>query len=256
MRFKVGDRVVGCTGQVLEPWGTYAELVSARADRLTHIPAGVTFEQAAALPLAGMTAWQALAPSMPLSGKRVLILGGAGGVGHFAVQIAKSQGAYVAATCSSRNTEFVTQVLGADKAIDYTKENLQEAAGQPYDLVVDLVGEEPSSWGVLRRDGRMAAVSFDNTMKGRTGMWLAVLILTRVIRLKVMSALGLLPKYDNVMQSMGPDQGLKQLAQMVAEGRVKVHVDRVMSLEQLPDAHEYVEQGRTRGKVVIKVDSP
>ncbi|GIL88671.1 hypothetical protein Vretifemale_16593 [Volvox reticuliferus] len=102
----------------------------------------------------------------------------------------------------------------------------------------------------------MAAVSFDNTMKGRTGMWLAVLILTRVIRLKVMSALGLLPKYDNVMQSMGPDQGLKQLAQMVAEGRVKVHVDRVMSLEQLPDAHEYVEQGRTRGKVVIKVDSP
>ncbi|GIM14234.1 hypothetical protein Vretimale_17264 [Volvox reticuliferus] len=87
MRFKVGDRVVGCTGQVLEPWGTYAELVSARADRLTHIPAGVTFEQAAALPLAGMTAWQALAPSMPLSGKRVLILGGAGGVGHFAVQV-------------------------------------------------------------------------------------------------------------------------------------------------------------------------
>ncbi|GLI66606.1 hypothetical protein VaNZ11_010527, partial [Volvox africanus] len=217
-QFRVGDRVVGCTGQVMESWGTYAELVSARAERLTHIPEGVTFEQAAALPIAGMTAWQALASSMPLSGKRVLVLGGAGGVGHFAVQIAKSQGAYVAATCSSRNTEFVTQVLGADKAIDYTKANLHESTGQPYDLVVDLVGDEQSSWGMLRRDGRMVAVSFDNAMRGRTGMVLALLILTRIIRLKVVSALCFGPKYESVTQSLAPDRGLKQVGQGAVPG--------------------------------------
>ncbi|EFJ49233.1 hypothetical protein VOLCADRAFT_90178 [Volvox carteri f. nagariensis] len=202
-KFKVGDRVVGCTGQIMDRWalGTYAEFVCCRENLLTAIPPG------------------ALAPSMPLAGKRVLVLGGAGGVGHFAVQ-----------------------------------ETLTTAAGDPYDLVVDLVGDEPSCWGLLRRDGRMAVVSFDKIMQGRNGIWLVLLIMGRVIRLKLASALGLCPKYDSVMQDLAPEKGLNQLLELLAEGRVRVHVERQVTLEQVVEAHEHVERGRTRGKVVIRVE--
>ncbi|KXZ56542.1 hypothetical protein GPECTOR_1g487 [Gonium pectorale] len=252
-KFKVGDRVVGDTAQILkDPWGTYAELCSCKEELLTRIPEGVSFEQAAAMPIAGLTAWQALAPSMPLAGKRVLVHGGAGGIGHFAVQIAKTQGAYVATTCSGRNEEFVTQVLGADLAIDYTKgEKLADVAGEPYDLVVDLVGAEPESWKVLKRSGRMAAVSWDKMVKGKSGFALVATILRRMLRLKMASALRLCPKYDAIQQEFEPDKGLSQLLQLAAEGKVRVHIDRVMGLEQIPEAHEVLEKGGVRGKIVI-----
>ncbi|GLC46509.1 hypothetical protein PLESTF_000987900 [Pleodorina starrii] len=253
-KFKVGDRVVSCTGQFLrDPWGTYAEYVSVREALVAPLPAAVSFVEGAALPIAGMTAWQALAPSMPLGGKRVLVLGGAGGVGHFAVQIAKTQGAYVAATCSTRNTDFVTRELGADRAIDYTQEKLETAAGEPYDVIVDLVGAEPYVWGLLRKRGRLAAVSFDQTMQGRQGWGLVLGVVARMMRLKLASALGLCPQYDSVVQDVAPDKGLIQLAALVSEGRVRVHVEVVEGLQGLVGAHEGVQSGRTRGKVVIQV---
>jgi hypothetical protein len=102
-------------------YGTYAQFVSAAESTLQPIPAGLSYQEAAAVPLAAMTAWQAMQPSMPLQGKRVLVHAGAGGVGHFAIQIAKAQGAFVATTCSARNAEFVRK-LGADRPIDYTQE--------------------------------------------------------------------------------------------------------------------------------------
>eukprot|EP00878_Enallax_costatus_P006054 GHUV01006350.1.p1 GENE.GHUV01006350.1~~GHUV01006350.1.p1 ORF type:complete len:220 (+),score=69.53 GHUV01006350.1:308-967(+) len=123
-QFKPGDRVFGCTGQQA-PWstyGTYAEYVVAPESTLLPIPERTSFHEAASVPLAAMTAWQAVESSMPLSGKRVLVHAGAGGVGSFAIQIAKAQGAYVATTCSARNADFVTKTLGADRAIDYNKE--------------------------------------------------------------------------------------------------------------------------------------
>ncbi|PNH05219.1 Reticulon-4-interacting protein 1, mitochondrial [Tetrabaena socialis] len=253
-KFKVGDRVFGCTGQILsDPWGTYAELVSAKEDRLLAIPDGVSFEQAAAMPIAGMTAWQALAPSMPLQGKRVLVHAGAGGIGHFAVQIAKAQGAYVATTCSGRNVEFVTQELGADLAIDYTKDKFEEVAGAPYDLVLDLVGEEPRSWPLLKKNGRMAVISWDKMVEGKSGGGLVFAIVWRIMKMKTSSALGLCPKYDSVAQEYGSGKGLEDLVKLVAAGSVKVHIERVVMLEQIPEAHEYSEQGRTRGKVVVSL---
>ncbi|KAG2449979.1 hypothetical protein HYH02_000083 [Chlamydomonas schloesseri] len=258
-KFKPGDRVVGDSGQsLIDPWGTHAEFVSCPESRFARLPASVTFETAAALPVSGMTAWQALRGSMPLAGKRVLVLGGAGGVGHLAVQIAKSQGAYVATTCSGRNMEFVTKELGADLAIDYTKgEKLEEAAGGAgsYDLVVDLVGGEPGAWGVLqRRSGRMAVVSFDGILKGKTGGALLVCILTRALRCKLAAALGLCARYDVVAQKQnGPGAGLEEVVELVASGRVTPHIELTVPLEEVAAAHRHVEAGRTRGKVVVRV---
>lgn len=122
-QFKPGDKVYALTGQhaFWSTYGTYAQYVCTHESTLAPIPAGLSYQEAAAVPLAAMTAWQALEPSMPLQGKRVLVHAGAGGVGHFAIQIAKAQGAFVATTCSGRNTDFVSK-LGADRAIDYTKE--------------------------------------------------------------------------------------------------------------------------------------
>ncbi|PNW82860.1 hypothetical protein CHLRE_06g297400v5 [Chlamydomonas reinhardtii] len=258
-KFKPGDRVVADTGQaVSDPWGTHAEFVSCPESRFAALPASVSFEAGAALPVAGLTAWQALKGSMPLAGKRVLVLGGAGGVGHLAVQIAKSQGAYVAATCSSRNVEFVTKQLGADLAIDYTKgQKLEEAAGGAgsYDLVVDLVGDEPSAWGVLRRrGGRMAAVSFDGILQGKTGGALLLGILVRALRCKLAAALGLCPRYDIITQQQhGPGMGLEEVVGLVASGQVVPHIERVVSLAQVAEAHKHVETGRARGRVVVRV---
>ncbi|KAG2495659.1 hypothetical protein HYH03_006259 [Edaphochlamys debaryana] len=263
-KFKPGDRVFGCTDQFMkDPWGTYAELCSARERLLAPIPPGVGFEEAACLGIAGMTAWQALAPSMPLEGKRVFVQGGAGGIGHFTVQIAKAQGACVATTCSARNADFVTQDLGADLAVDYTlvKDAFTLAPGeQPYDVVVDLVGAEPRSWGLLRRGGRMAAVSFDALMESRKAQGNSVLtaIVWRILKLSAASALGLLPGpgravYDAVQQSHEPDKGLVQLGDLVAAGKVKVHITQVVPLEGIADAHAECEKGHTRGKVAIRV---
>jgi NADPH:quinone reductase-like Zn-dependent oxidoreductase len=121
--FKPGDKVYALTGQhaFWSTYGTYAQYVCTHESTLAPIPSGLSYQEAAAVPLAAMTAWQALEPSMPLQGKRVLVHAGAGGVGHFAIQIAKAQGAFVATTCSGRNAGFVSK-LGADRAIDYTNE--------------------------------------------------------------------------------------------------------------------------------------
>ncbi len=169
-------------------YGTYAEFVSAATDTLARIPEGVSYEAAAATPLAAMTAWQALEPRMPLEGKRVLVHAGAGGVGSFAIQvgllgcwvfgftqtvanrhpqptnpnqpstptqIAKAQGAHVTATCGPSNVDLVRR-LGADTAVDYTCERFEAADPGPFDVVVDLVGGEYEARGLplLRKAGR------------------------------------------------------------------------------------------------------
>eukprot|EP00775_Hariotina_reticulata_P013537 gene13537-13663_t len=161
-KFKQGDKVFGCTGQQIfwSTYGTYAEFVVAHESTLLPIPDGYSFEEAAAVPLAAMTAWQAMETSMPLAGKRVLVHAGAGGVGSFAIQIAKAQGAFVATTCGTRNVQFVTEVLNADQAIDYTKEKFEEVSLEPYDVVVDTIGGdyELRSIKLLKPKGHFAHI--------------------------------------------------------------------------------------------------
>ncbi|GBF96603.1 NADPH:quinone reductase [Raphidocelis subcapitata] len=261
--FAKGDAVMGCTGQHFptSKWGTYAELVAAPAASLVPIPPGTSFEAAAAAPLAALTAWQALAPRMPLAGRAVLVHAGAGGVGSFAIQIAKAQGARVTATCSGRNAELVTKALGADRAVDYTRERFEEAAPGPYDVIVDTVGGdyEPRGLPLLRKAGggrprghyvNLLTHGWCERYGPRGGMALNLLCAAKGLALP---ALRLGPSYALVSVDHRADRGLRQVAQLMAEGKVKPLVDRVFPLGAVSEAHALSDSGRARGKIVLKV---
>lgn len=259
--FKKGDRVFGCTGQQMfhNRYGTYAELVSAPASTLAPIPEGVSFEAAAATPLAALTAWQCLEPRMPLAGKRVLVHAGSGGVGSFAIQIAKAQGAHVTATCSGANVELVTRTLGADRAVDYTAERFETAAPGPYDLVLDGVGGdyEPRSLGLLRARGpgrgHYANVLAHGWVQKYGGALGTAATFFGIARGTLLGALGLGPSYSLVVMQARASRGLHEIAKLMAEGKVKPLIDRVVPLEQVAEAHAHQESGRARGKVVLRV---
>ncbi|KAI8468435.1 MAG: alcohol dehydrogenase [Monoraphidium minutum] len=262
-RFKKGDRVFGCTGQHFFTcrYGTYAELVSTPERTLALIPEGVSWEDAAAAPLAGMTAWQALAPRMPLAGKRVLVHAGAGGVGSFAVQIAKAGGAHVTATCGPSNVGLVTGRLGADVAVDYRKDRFEAVAPGPYDVIIDLVGGdyEARSLPLLAprtkgRPGGHYANLLTHGWNRRYGSFIGQLLtLACAARGMLLSALRLGPSYRLVVIEADAKKGLEQVAGLMAQGKVVPLIDRVLPLEQAAEAHAHIEGGHARGKVVLRV---
>lgn len=257
-KFKPGERVFGCTGQQVfwSTYGTYAELVVAHESSLLPIPAGTSFQEAAAVPLAAMTAWQAMEPSMPLANKRVLVHAGAGGVGSFAIQIAKAQGAaFVATTCSGRNLDF-TRRLGADRPIDYTSERFEDASAEPYDLVVDLIGGdyELRSLPLLkRRGGHFAHVLNSGWLHQQGFLRGPALMMFYLAKHSAMGALGLGPSYALTVMRHQADRGLAQVAELMAAGKLKVTIEAAFPLAQAAEAQELVEAGHVRGKVVLQV---
>jgi NADPH:quinone reductase-like Zn-dependent oxidoreductase len=213
--------------------GGYAEYTLSAPGVLARKPAGVTHEQAAAIPVAGLTAWQALFDHGGLeSGQRALIVGAAGGVGHLAVQLAKRAGAHVIGTGSSRNRDFVLG-LGADEYVDYTQQDIREAVSD-VDVALDAVGGETTETLVpVMREGAVlvtiaAAPPEDAARK-------------RGVRAELL------------MMSPDPDQ-LAQIAGLVAEGEVRVEISALLSLAEVQRAHELIESGHTRGKIVLTVD--
>lgn len=295
--FQVGDRVFSLTG-LQEPWRPYgaaAEYAAIPLDRLAHVPHGLSLRDAAAVPLAGMTAWQALRPAMPLKGKRVLVHAACGGVGCFAVQIAKAQGAAaVHGTCSGRNADFLTKELKADGAIDYTKGPFEddplaadeEEGGGGYDVVVDLVGGdyERRSLALLRRRAERAREAWAREAErgGEPSIapfaprpYLAEVLNSGALReakgdalkgallLAANTAKGLAaaffdrraaPAYKVIVVTPKARDGLEQLARMIEKKEVRVFVENEFKgLEALPAAHELVEGGHVRGKVVVRV---
>ena len=155
--FKVGDEVFSRPD--ISRDGAYADYIAVKADEVAFKSSKLSFEQAAALPLAGITAWQCLVDVGQLqAGQRVLIHAGAGGVGHLAIQIAKAKGATVIATASTANQELLTQ-FGADQAVDYTKGVLLEQV-EPVDLVIDTIGGEvqSNSWALLKAGGMLVSI--------------------------------------------------------------------------------------------------
>eukprot|EP00879_Flechtneria_rotunda_P005960 GHRR01006266.1.p1 GENE.GHRR01006266.1~~GHRR01006266.1.p1 ORF type:complete len:338 (+),score=95.80 GHRR01006266.1:261-1274(+) len=236
--------------------GTYAEYAVAHESTILPIPEGFSFSQAAAVPLAAMTAYQAMQPSMPLAGKRVLVHAGAGGVGHYAIQIAKAQGAFVATTCGSRNAEFVTRELGADQAIDYKKEKFEEVSKEPYDVIVDLVGGdyEIRSMKILQTKGGHYANVINGGFINQKGFLLGTAAtayhMTKGI---LLGALGLGPKYTVVVMKHHKHLGLTQVAELMQQGKFKVSIDKEVPLPEAAKAHELSEEGHVRGKVVINV---
>jgi NADPH:quinone reductase-like Zn-dependent oxidoreductase len=242
-RFKPGDDVFG--GKT----GAFAEYVCVRADRAVALkPANVTFEQAAVVPIAALTALQGLRDNGKLQpGQRVLINGASGGVGTFAVQIAKSFGADVTGVCSTKNLDMVRSI-GADRVIDYTKDDFTSGA-ERYDLIIDNVANRSLSEcrRVLKPNGKYVMIGGGGLNEGR---WVGPF--PRLIK-----ALALSPFVSQDMGMMLADMNVKDLAvlaDLMQAGKVTPVIDRRYSLRDVPEAIRYLEQGHARGKVVIVLD--
>lgn len=233
-RLRPGERVFGMPRFPAEA-ATYAEYVTSPSRQLARIPGGLSDVEAGALPLAGLTAWQALVETADVgSGDRVLILAAAGGVGHLAVQIAKARGAYVIGTARSEKHAFLDE-LGADEMIDYTKEDVAERV-RDADVVLDLIGGETGQRALpaVRDGGLLITVP--------SGGGLTALREAAGSRVRVT---GILVEPDRV--------GMEALAALAAEGALKPYVQQTFPLEQAADAHRLAETGRTQGKLVLTV---
>jgi NADPH:quinone reductase-like Zn-dependent oxidoreductase len=242
-QFKPGDEVFGGRG------GAFAEYLVARADKsITLKPANVTFEQAAGVALAGSTALQGLRDGGHVQpGQKVLINGASGGVGTFAVQIAKSLGAEVTGVCSGRNVDLVRS-LGADHIIDYTKEDFMKGE-QRYDVILDNVGTQPLSGfrRVLTSKGYYVMIGGGGPNDGK---WIGPM--GRPVKAMFMSPF-ISQKMGMFMAQQSKDD-LVILADLMQSGKVKPVIDRTYPLSQIADAIRYLEQGHARGKVVVTME--
>lgn len=242
-QFKPGDEVFG--GRT----GAFAEYVCVREDRAIALkPANITFEQAAAVPIAATTALQGLRDKGKIQpGQKVLINGASGGVGTFAVQIAKSYGADVTGVCSTRNLDLVRSI-GADHVIDYTKEDFTKG-DERYDLIFDLVGNHPFSERrrILNPNGIcvMAGIGGAGWHEGVISRLLGELnayVRSRFVNEKFVAYIASLNKADMTI-----------LGDLMQSGKVTPVIDKKFKLSEVPDALQYLEQGHARGKVVITV---
>ena len=240
-QFKPDDEVFGsCSGAFS---GAFAEYACAPESAFVMKPDNVTFEQAASVPIAALTALQGLRDKGKIQpGQRVLVNGAAGGVGTFAVQIAKSFGAEVTGVCSTRNVEIVRSI-GANQVIDYTQEDFTKG-GQRYDLILDAVGNHSLSAcrRVLNPKGILVMAG------GEGGRWM-VRALARAITALVMSRfvsqnlVGIFARLNK--------EDLNALGELMAAGKVTPVIDRRYKLSEVPEAIRYLEEGHARGKVVI-----
>jgi len=229
---EAGDEVYGTAIILNGGSGAYAEIAVANVANCALKPKSIGFSQAAALPVAGISAVQAVEEHMNLtSGQKILIHGGAGGIGHMAIQLAKSIGGNVATTVSADDKEFV-KGLGADEAIDYKNQKFEEIL-KDFDAVFDMVGGEITnkSFQVLKRGGVLVS------MVGQSNEELS----------KKYGVTGIGQNTQNDAQH------LKHLAELVDTGKIKVHIDKVFPLDQVRDAFTHLETGHPRGKVVLKV---
>ncbi|MCP8999504.1 NAD(P)-dependent alcohol dehydrogenase [Pseudarthrobacter sp. RMG13] len=238
-RLQVGDEVFGTCE------GSFAEFVCAREDRVATKPANLTAEEAAVAPISGVTALQAVRDAGQVTtGQKVLIIGAGGGVGSFAVQVAKAFGAEVTGVCSTRKVELVRS-LGADHVIDYTRDDFSRA-GMRYDVILDTAGNRPLA--VLRRvltpRGTLVIVGgegggnltggFERSM----GAPLASLFSGQ--------------KFKGLVSTENY-RDLEALTMLIEAGSVKPAVDKVYALVEAPAAVEYMHEGRVRGKVVVSI---
>jgi NADPH:quinone reductase-like Zn-dependent oxidoreductase len=229
-----GDEVYGM------PWfpraaGGHGEYVTAPARQFARKPASITMEQAAAVPLAGLTAWQTLFDAANITaGQRVLITAAAGGVGHFAVQFAHLHGAHVIATASERNHAWLTE-LGAERVIDYTRAQFEDEV-QDIDVVIDLVGGDTGvrSLRTLRPGGLLVAIP------GGVSPELRAAADTQA---------------KNVTEFLVEPDGaaLSRIGAHIDAGEVHIEIDQVLPLDEAGKAHELLAAGHTRGKIVLRV---
>ncbi|HSW96686.1 MAG TPA: NADP-dependent oxidoreductase [Candidatus Saccharimonadales bacterium] len=229
---KVGDEIYGQAPVLTGSSGSMAEYVAVNAANSAKKPTTIDFIESASLPLTGVSALEALEDHIKLqSGQKILIHGGAGGIGSIAIQLAKSLGAYVAATAGTDDIEYVKQ-LGADEVIDYKTESFEEKI-KDFDAVYDTVGGETTdkSFQVLKHGGVLVS------MLGQPKPELAEQYGVTVI---------------GQMSEITNDR-LNRLTKYIDMGKIKVHVDKIFSLDQAKEAFTYQEEHHPRGKVVLKI---
>jgi NADPH:quinone reductase-like Zn-dependent oxidoreductase len=236
-RFKPGDEVFGDVN------GSFAEYVAAPEELLESKPANLTFEQAAAVPVAALTALQGLRDRGGIrAGRRVLIIGASGGVGTFAVQIAKTFDAHVTGVCSTRNVDMVRS-LGADDVVDYTKEDFTKRGGT-YDVIFQLAGAASplACRRALRPKGTLLLSSGESS-----GRWIGPI--TRILAALVESPFVGQRLVPFIAKRSADD--LRVVKGLIESGKVTPVIDRTYPLSEAADAIRYVEAGHTRGKVVV-----
>jgi NADPH:quinone reductase-like Zn-dependent oxidoreductase len=235
--FKPGDEVFGCVG-FPHLGKTYAEFTIANPELLAKKPSNISFEEAAAIPIAGLTAYQAINEELKVSsGQKVLIQAAAGGVGHLAVQFAKINGAYVIGTASEKNEKFLKSI-GVDEFINYKKEKFEEIVHDA-DAALDAMGGEIlyKTISCVKRSGIVVCLP-SSTKNDPKAIELAE---ERNIRL--------------IWPMMRPDGNqMRTIANLLQEKKLKVFVDKIFTLDQIAWAHKAVETHQTKGKVVVKVD--
>ncbi|HMD21230.1 MAG TPA: NAD(P)-dependent alcohol dehydrogenase [Alloacidobacterium sp.] len=241
-QFKQGDEVFGtCRGAFAE-YGTSKSGTGVKS-ALVKKPDNVTFEQAASIPVAGLTALQGLRDHGRIqTGQSVLINGAAGGVGTFAVQIAKAFGAKVTGVCSTRNVDMVRSI-GADRVIDYTQEDFTTRS-EPYDLLLDCIGNRSLSAcrRILNPTGRLVLVGApkDISIAALVASLTAVLVLSPFLRKKM-----------TFFIAKGKPEDLTILGELMTSGKIKAVIDRRYRLSEAAEAFRYLEEGHARGKVII-----
>jgi NADPH:quinone reductase-like Zn-dependent oxidoreductase len=228
-----GDRVFG------ECRGSCAELALGTEEKLVRIPDSLTFEHAAAFPTSALAALHGLRDAAKVKpGMRVLIIGASGGVGTFEVQIAKAMGAHVTGVCSAANVELVRS-LGADDVIDYTKDDFADGT-RSYDVILDNVGNR--TFADVRRALTDTGVAIPNSGTAGMGRVLGSFVLSVFVR------------RQGPMYLSEPNRAdLLALVELIESGAVHAVIDRVVGLEEVPAALAQIEQGHTRGKVVVRV---
>ena len=228
--FKQGEAVYGMTVSSLS--GGYAEYAIAKVDTIALKPESLSFEDAAAIPIGALTAWQAMFDLANLSsGQRILITGASGGVGSMAIQLAKAKGAIVIGTASGKNKQFVRD-LGADEFVDYTRQLFEEVV-KDVDVVFDTVGKDTleRAFQTLKKGGFLvSSAQTPSEEKAREFGVEAAFVFCK------------------------PNAGqLAEINQLIEEGKLKVHIETVLPLTEVKKAHQLSESGRTRGKIVLQV---
>ncbi len=228
-----GDEVYGQAGVLAGGSGAFAEMALAKVDKIAHKPKTLTHEQAAGLPLVGVSAWQALVETMGLSkSQKILIHGGAGGIGSISIQLAKHLGAYVATTVSTNDIQFVKEELGADEAIDYKTQTFEDVLSHDFDAVFDTVGGETytRSFKVLKRGSGNIVSMLEQPVQELMDQFgvKAVFLFTQANR-----------------------ERLTRLAQWVDENNIRVNVERTFPLAEARTALDYQRDVHPRGKIIL-----